>query len=480
MLVRSPRDFFSGLLEFGILWCSMPDARIRTWCLLVPVMGLSLISNSCKQAPEDDTSDSTPRDLEQQIKQAREDRPRVAVAKGNVEYRKRSFVAALQWYDIALSTDPAYAPAHSNRALTLLKLERLQEAEEAARRATELSPNKFSYFLNLSKVLAANDKLAEALRACERALELDPNDGEALYNRAWLLDDLNRFEEALAAADKAINIPSEPYEEAEHLRAIIRARYGETESLRRLAAAGQGGSLWRWIRQYNASLLPSGRASLPLPSRGHLWKAGRQISREQLNAATKTLSTLEERNPDHYLPYWLQAMVAAMQGNDIAKSKMKQAEARKVDSSNKVVPQKGDVQPAKKPLTLDRQRLHKSADYLFSKCKDAEPLTFNTLKMMAIGSEVRWEARVGKELHLGEDGKRLMILQRKKVTIMCTLDYDPPRRVKRLRPKEKAVVYGRITGMLRRSTGSLVVKVSVNKVRALVPRTTSAPAANSP
>lgn len=42
------------------------------------------------------------------------------------------------------------------------------------------------------------------------------------------------------------------------------------------------------------------------------------------------------------------------------------------------------------------------------------------------------------------------------------------------------MVYGRITGMLRRSTGSLVVKVSVNKVRALVLRTTSAPAANSP
>jgi tetratricopeptide (TPR) repeat protein len=76
---------------------------------------------------------------------------------------------------IRLKTDNA--PAYLYRSKALLRLDRLPEAEEAAKGAVRCRPEEWEGYLALSDVLAARGRKAEAITAAEQAVRLaHPND----------------------------------------------------------------------------------------------------------------------------------------------------------------------------------------------------------------------------------------------------------------------------------------------------------------
>jgi tetratricopeptide (TPR) repeat protein len=111
---------------------------------------------------------------------------------------------ALAAYDRFLALDPGFAPAHNNRALTLLRLGRPGEAVSSLEAALALAPDYAPALANLALACRDLGRPAEALAACNRALVLQPDLPEAHSDRGNALYDLGRMDEALGSYDRAI------------------------------------------------------------------------------------------------------------------------------------------------------------------------------------------------------------------------------------------------------------------------------------
>ena len=116
------------------------------------------------------------------------------------EDRETALRKAERYADRALEIDPECADAHRSRAGALLLRSRFQEAEKAARRATELGSNLPDVLVHGGFVLTCCGYAVEAIFQIERALALNP-----IYH-AWYLGVLGnayrmagRTEDALAA-----------------------------------------------------------------------------------------------------------------------------------------------------------------------------------------------------------------------------------------------------------------------------------------
>jgi tetratricopeptide (TPR) repeat protein len=92
--------------------------------------------------------------------------------------------AALAALDQAITLNPSYAPAHSNRAAILLDLEEFAQALTAAGRATALAPNFAEAWNNNGLAQLALEQPDAALESFRRAAELDPANAAAHYNAA--------------------------------------------------------------------------------------------------------------------------------------------------------------------------------------------------------------------------------------------------------------------------------------------------------
>ncbi|MFN0112735.1 MAG: tetratricopeptide repeat protein [Blastocatellia bacterium] len=91
--------------------------------------------------------------------------------------------------DLALSYAPSNAEALAARARFLFSQSGLPRADEAIadlRRAVEVSPNDYRYWLELGKAYAANDQTPEAESAMQRATELAPR----YFEPRWALANL--------------------------------------------------------------------------------------------------------------------------------------------------------------------------------------------------------------------------------------------------------------------------------------------------
>src|SRR5262249_1776672 len=94
---------------------------------------------------------------------------------------------------------PDFYPAHLNLGSALKDLGKLAEAAAAARRATQVSPDRPEGFANLGTILDALGKYAEAAEAFGRLVQLRPDDPDAHCNLGIELGGVGRFAEALAA-----------------------------------------------------------------------------------------------------------------------------------------------------------------------------------------------------------------------------------------------------------------------------------------
>jgi len=131
------------------------------------------------------------------------------------ERTDRGMRQAVEYFRQAIEADPEYPLAWVGLAdgLTLLygytdeTAERtLPEAEMAARRALELSPELGEAHASLGLLYEAQHRGAEAMREHRRAVALQPSYAEAHNWLSWTCQVLGRADEALAASRRAVKL----------------------------------------------------------------------------------------------------------------------------------------------------------------------------------------------------------------------------------------------------------------------------------
>ncbi|MCS6916967.1 MAG: tetratricopeptide repeat protein [Chitinophagales bacterium] len=110
---------------------------------------------------------------------------------------------ALAWLE---SIQPADARVWHERSRILCKLDRVEEALQAANMAVELAPDNATYLLERGTILLRMKKLAVALLDMNRAVELDPFNPFPLACRAHLKDLAGDTEGAIADYEKALTL----------------------------------------------------------------------------------------------------------------------------------------------------------------------------------------------------------------------------------------------------------------------------------
>lgn len=107
------------------------------------------------------------------------------------------FNEAIECYDKALKINPNNVKAWNNKAFALHNLNRLDEAIECYDKSLEIDPNFISSLRNKAFALRTLNRLDEAIECYDKVLKIDPNDFDVWNNKAFSLHELNRSDELL-------------------------------------------------------------------------------------------------------------------------------------------------------------------------------------------------------------------------------------------------------------------------------------------
>jgi tetratricopeptide (TPR) repeat protein len=166
--------------------------------------------------------------------------------------------AALACAEEAVRVDPTYWEGHQQRVMTLVRLSRLDDAEQAARRLVEDHPNPVRGRTLLAEVLDAQHKYTEALALYEAAAVQDPTDPELVIARSHTLRSMRCFAEAETLITAAVERrPQATQLRIEHAYVLLeRGDHGGADALfariRRQACSPEESALALWGRGWAA------------------------------------------------------------------------------------------------------------------------------------------------------------------------------------------------------------------------------------
>lgn len=126
------------------------------------------------------------------------------VAQGFRALEDGRYLQARNDFDRAIAADPNYAPAHANRAIVLIDVDRLDQAEVELATASRLDENGFATLRSLGYLNLARGRLDDAIRFFTRALDIQPASRFSLRQRALAYARLERMDDALADLDRAL------------------------------------------------------------------------------------------------------------------------------------------------------------------------------------------------------------------------------------------------------------------------------------
>ncbi len=116
------------------------------------------------------------------------------------------FNEAIECYEKALKINPNNVKAWNNKAFALHNLNRLEEAIECYDEALKIDPNFTSALQNKAFALRTLNRLEEAIECDEKTLKINPNDFGVWNNKGFCLHQLNRSDEAIECYDKSLEI----------------------------------------------------------------------------------------------------------------------------------------------------------------------------------------------------------------------------------------------------------------------------------
>ena len=138
----------------------------------------------------------------------------------------------------ALALNPAFAEAHRNLGLCLLKEGKHEEAISCSRRALELHPAFAEAHFDMGVAFRNKEMLDEAVHSYRRALELKPDYAAAYHNLGNALRGQLKLDEAAGCYRRALE--AEPADaETHHNQALLMLLRGDFEQ-------GWAESEWRW------------------------------------------------------------------------------------------------------------------------------------------------------------------------------------------------------------------------------------------
>ena len=111
---------------------------------------------------------------------------------------------ALQVIQLSVKTYPDNSAGWHGLAITLSKLDRYAEAEQAEKRAIELNPNKPQYYVSMGYALYKQDRLKAAKKAYLEAYRINPEYVPALTSLAYLSEIIGNYRDADQYMSRAI------------------------------------------------------------------------------------------------------------------------------------------------------------------------------------------------------------------------------------------------------------------------------------
>jgi len=130
--------------------------------------------------------------------------PRKLVEMGNRCVQQGDFRGALVAYDLAQAVLPNDAEVARMRALTLLRLERVEEGLASIERSLDLNPEHPAAYTIHGAALVELGRCRDALKALDLALELNPAAPDAMYNKACAHSLLGEGDQALLWLKQAV------------------------------------------------------------------------------------------------------------------------------------------------------------------------------------------------------------------------------------------------------------------------------------
>ena len=96
--------------------------------------------------------------------------------KGNQEFRKKNYLAAIGLYTEAIDIDPSQDTLYNNRGLCYMNLNKLDLAKKDLLKAIELNPQNIKALRRFSSLLISEGELMEAEIYIKRSMAIDNND----------------------------------------------------------------------------------------------------------------------------------------------------------------------------------------------------------------------------------------------------------------------------------------------------------------
>jgi serine/threonine protein kinase/Tfp pilus assembly protein PilF len=223
---------------------------------------------------------------------------------GGIYFTLGRFTDALAAYDVALRLDANHALAHHLRGETLLKLNRLREAERAFDQSLRLRPG---YDPALRARASARERLGDFAGAIEDYTQalLRKRDASVLTQRGWAYTFMEAWKLALRDFDAAIALDARPGD-AHIGRALVRVWLGDyRQGVAEVDAVLRAGKPELPEMMHNAACvyaLAAGRVSSRPSERDSLEATYRQ---KAIGALRKALSLAP---PEQRLVFWQQSM----------------------------------------------------------------------------------------------------------------------------------------------------------------------------
>jgi predicted O-linked N-acetylglucosamine transferase (SPINDLY family) len=111
---------------------------------------------------------------------------------------------AIQLFNIVVQLDPSDEHGHNNLSNALAATDRLEEANESARRAIALAPSSPDCYVNLANAFYLDNEITKSLPSCRRSLRLNPNYSAGRLNLGNYLADAGSFDESFHVLTEAI------------------------------------------------------------------------------------------------------------------------------------------------------------------------------------------------------------------------------------------------------------------------------------
>ena len=125
---------------------------------------------------------------------------------GLESYQKELYEEAEHFFFLSLKLLPDRLSTLTNLSAVLIKLKKVEKANEIITKGINLYPTNETFYLNQGLLFELNQDWQNSLVSFNQAISIKPDYAEAYYNRGNTLQELKRFEEALSSYNQCISI----------------------------------------------------------------------------------------------------------------------------------------------------------------------------------------------------------------------------------------------------------------------------------